>query len=401
MKTLMLLNAAYPADIRVEKEANALSANGIEVHLLCLRRKRESSEERIHDLFVYRIAGGKSNYSLAFWDIVMSVFFIHPLFFLAAKKMIEKHHFHVLHVHDLPLAGTAFALRKKFPGLKVVVDFHENYPDALRTWFQWKKNPVARIKNRLFLNPQRWARYERTACHKADHVVAVVDEMKQRLIAQYNIPEKGVTVVTNSESRSFASQTEKHNLYDHLSGKFIVTYSGGIGPHRGVDTAIEGMALLQQYPIYLVIVGSGSPDAMSVLKKLVHQHQLTKVEFKGHQPFQRFYSIMHEASVNIIPHHANEHTNHTVPHKLFQSMLAAKPLLVSSAAPLKRIVEQTQSGLVFEAGNPADFAKQILTLYNDPQLGNRLSANAWKAAGEGTLNWETDQRYLIDLYRNL
>lgn len=400
MTILMLLNAPYPADIRVKKEAQALVAAGFDVRLLCLRKKGERYTGWVDGLAVHRIDGGKSNYVLAFWDVVLSLFFFHPLFFRAARKILQSNPAHALHVHDLPLAGTALALKKKFPAVRVVVDFHENYPDALRTWFLWKRNPVARIKNFLFLNPDRWVRHERAACHHADHIIAVVNEMKDRLVLQYGMPPDRITVVTNSEDRSFVLQPKDPHVYRDLAGKFIVAYSGGIGPHRGVDTVIRGMAYLRNHPIHLVVVGSGSPDAMRRLANLVREHELTSVAFWGHQPFHRFYSIMHHAGVNVIPHHANDHTNHTVPHKLYQAMLAARPLLVSSAAPLRRIVEQTQSGLVFEAGNATDFAEKMLALYTNPDLCQVLGANGWKAAGTGTHNWEHDQQELIALYRN-
>ena len=92
---------------------------------------------------------------------------------------------------------------------------------------------------------------------------------------------------------------------------------------------------------------------------------------------------------------------HTVPHKLFQGMMAAKPLLVSSSVPLKRLVEQYQAGLVFSAGNPGDFAAKVLELYNNKELRARLGENGRRASLEGHLNWETTQRTLIQLYNSL
>jgi glycosyltransferase involved in cell wall biosynthesis len=110
---------------------------------------------------------------------------------------------------------------------------------------------------------------------------------------------------------------------------------------------------------------------------------------------------MHLADVNIIPHKSNEHTDNTIPHKLFQSMMSGRPLLVSSSDPLKRLVNSTSSGLVFEANNPQDFATKALMLYNDRKLGETLGANGRQITAEGTLNWDTEQQTFIRFYETV
>src|SRR5204862_2873088 len=140
---------------------------------------------------------GKNNYFLAFWDVLMSIFFVHLKFLNAGRKLLLKENIPVLHIHDLPLAGTALQLKKEL-GTKVVVDFHENYPEALKTWFKWKKNPIARIKNYLFMNPTRWTEFEKRASEQSDAIIAVVDEMKERITNEHHIKPEKITVVTNT-----------------------------------------------------------------------------------------------------------------------------------------------------------------------------------------------------------
>lgn len=397
----MLLNAPYPADIRVKKESDALIQAGFEVHLLCLRKKDQIKEETFEGIHVHRIDAGKNNYQLAFWDSVMSLNFIHPLFKSTAHKILSTEKINHIHVHDLPLAGTALSLKKKF-NIKVILDMHENYPEALRTWFKWKKNPIVRLKNALFMNPTHWTQLEREACESCDHIIAVVEEMKERIIQEHHISPAKITVVTNTEDLDFVKQNLDQSVYKTLTGKFILTYSGGIGPHRGVDIAIRGMQLLKDYEdIQLAIVGFGSPSVMNNLKQLVSDLELNNVHFFGYQPFSKFYSYMTLTGVNIIPHQSNGHTDNTVPHKLFQGMMAGKPVLVSSSAPLKRIVEACHSGLVFEAGNPHDFAAKVIHLYEHKQFREELGNNGITATLHGELTWEITQRTLIELYSTL
>ncbi len=395
----MLLNAPYPADIRVKKETEALIKAGFEIHLLCLRKQGQEAVQTVEGIKVHRIDAGKNNYQLAFWDVIMSMQFVHPVFKSAIKKLHSTEKFDCVHIHDLPLVGTALSLRAE-SGFKVIADMHENYPEALRTWFTWKKNPIVRLKNALFMNPERWTKFEKKACLESDHIIAVVDEMKQRLIQEHSAAENKITVITNSEDQAFIRQPLDRSVYDSLKEKFIITYSGGIGPHRGVDVAIEGMQYLKdQSQIQLAVVGFGSSSVMNSLQKLVSSHSLQNVHFFGYQPFSKFYSYMSLADVNVIPHQSNEHTDNTVPHKLFQGMMTGKPLLVSSSTPLKRLVEKYQSGLVFEAGNSRDFADKVLMLYNEPSLCKKLGDQGKQVTTEENVNWEHDQKELINLYK--
>lgn len=398
----MLLNAPYPSDVRVRKEASALIKAGHHVHLLCLRRKEEKFHTEEGGIKVTRIDAGKNNLQLAFWDAVMAISFLHPKFKRAIPPWVKQHNIQALHVHDLPLTGTALSLRSKLL-IPVIADFHENYPDGLKVWFHQKKHPIVRLKNWLFMNPSVWARHEKKASRESDHVVAVVDEMKHRLIRDYHISAERITVVTNSEEQEFLRQPDDPLIYKAYGEKFIITYSGNIGPHRGVDTVIQAMQYISEYPsVVFLIVGSGNKESMTHLSQLVTKtNTQNNVIFLGRQPSERFYSFMKYADANIIPHKSNSHTDHTVPHKLFQAMMVGKPLIVSSSAPLKRIVSQTNSGVIFEAENPRDLAGKIIELYKNKTLQATLGENGKKATLQGNLNWEHDGKKLAGLYATL
>ncbi len=398
----MLLNAPYPSDVRIKKETDALLASGFNVCLLCLRRAGEKKEERINGLLVQRLYAGTSNVQLAFWDVIMASIFIHPIFKRTIPNWIKKNSIKALHVHDLPLSGTALSIRKKTQ-IPVVLDFHENYPDALRVWFAWKKNPIARLKNKIFMNAERWTKLEKQASQECNYIIAVVDEMKERLLVDYSIANEKVTVVSNMEDKSFLDQPLDPSIYNAFNGKFIITYSGNIGPHRGVDTVIEAMGLLKNQPeVIFVIVGSGSDPVMNFLKNLTIKYDVKdRVLFLGRQPFQKFYSFMKYADANIIPHKSTRHTDNTVPHKLFQAMMVGKPLIVSSCAPLKRIVSAANSGVIFDADNAHDLAEKIKNLYPNKELQKQLGSNGVKATTEGTMNWEHEQKKLVSFYSAL
>jgi glycosyltransferase involved in cell wall biosynthesis len=398
---LMLLNAPYPEDIRLKKEIGTLAAKGYKIHLLCIRRPTEITTETIDGCTIHRINAGLEKYQLAFWDVLMSLFFVHPYFLVKAKRIIKQGKIELLHVHDLPLMGTALSLKKSSPQIKVVFDMHENYPEALPLWFSWKKGFVTRLKNRLFMSTKRWLKWERNAVEGADAILTVVDEMKATLVAKYGRSSK-VVVVSNTESPSFLSAAIDSSVYSAFEGKFIITYTGGIGPHRGVDTVIEAMALIPNKQAIFVVVGGGSGDAVTELRRQINKLGLQdRVFLLGHRPASTVPSYMRCANVNIIPHKKNAQNDNGVPHKLFQNMLAGRPLLVSSSPPLQRIVRETDCGLVFEAENPRALAEKIMELYHNPFEATRLANNGFIAASTGRYTWKNSAEVLCSVYSKL
>ena len=63
----MLLNAPYPSDVRVKKEASALIKAGYSVYLLCTRQENEPVHAEADGIKITRIDAGKNDYQLAFW----------------------------------------------------------------------------------------------------------------------------------------------------------------------------------------------------------------------------------------------------------------------------------------------------------------------------------------------
>jgi len=97
----------------------------------------------------------------------------------------------------------------------------------------------------------------------------------------------------------------------------------------------------------------------------------------------------------MIPQPAIESNNTTIPHKLFEYMLLGKPLVVSDAKPLARIVTEANCGKVFCSFDENDFASKIIELKNsETDYGNN-----GKKFVEEKYNWELrDEKALLKFY---
>ena len=400
----MVVDGSYPNDIRVRKEAEALVKAGKKVLVVSPAGKNDIKEEIINGVAVYRFGKNYTHFKKGIFDIIESIFNVNPFFYFYIKKVFKNYQIDFLHVHDLPLAGTCYLFKSKVKK-SLILDLHENYPEALKTWFLWKKNPFIRLKNSIFMNPVRWSKKEEKYCNKYDKIICVVDEMKEKLMLKFNVDTNKMFVVSNHEEKAFI-----HNFTENTSQKIIdkdafsITYVGGFGPHRGLDTAIKGMVtVVETIPnAILFLVGKGSVDVENKLKEIVKENKIDDhVKFIGYRPFKEVSAIMSASSINIIPHNADEHTNNTIPHKLFQIMLSKSLLMVSSCKPLKRIVEKYDAGLVFEAGNPKDFSDKVIEAFTNFESIRSKTENAYNAVMEKGENWDTESLKLIDLYNKM
>lgn len=398
----MVLESTFPPDIRVEKEVKELVKKGYLVHLLCLKEKNKPVKEEIDGLVVHRLVEYHNKLHEYVIKTLAILTFVNLSWKPKIKQYVEDNNIQYVHVHDLPLVNTAVSACADFSQVKVIADLHENYPAAVEQWGLFDKG-IKRLFSVFINNYRRWSAHEATVLLKVDHIIAVVEEMQERLLKAAKISGEKVTVVSNYEGADFVEQaTIDQKLIDRYQGSFNVLYIGGFGPHRGLDTAIGGMAYLKGMPIKLLLVGKGKKVVEDSLHELVKKNALQdQVEFVGWQPKEKVVSYMKAASVCVVPHASNEHTDNTIPHKLFQYMMVGKPVVVSSCKPLARVVKSANSGLIFEAGDSKLFAEAIRKLYQDESLCNQYAENGINSTLTGIYGWETQGEKLVALYDSL
>ncbi len=402
----MLLETDYPKDIRVRKEAESLVSEGLEVVVITPWKKGMARKEVINGVNVHRIGKDYTFKRKGITDILSAVFFINGLFYWKLKKIIGEYSIEHLHVHDLPLTKTALKFRKDIPG-KIVLDSHENYPELLEGWFMTKKSFFVNLKNKLLFSPSRWRRYEKRVLPKVDYLITVIDEMRTKFIANYNLDESKVLVVSNYEKLEFAELSEELEIdpdFEFEEGCFHIVYVGGIGPMRGLDTVIRAISQLKSKnsDTKLVILGSGNPSYVGELKSLAIRLEVEQeVCFLGYKDFHMVNYYMQKADVNIIPHVRNGHTDYTIPHKLFQIFLSKASLLVSSCKPLKRIVEGCEGGWVFEASSVSNLVEKVEEIRSSSKEEIvRRQENAFEAAMK-KYNWDSEGKELASFYASL
>jgi len=391
----MVLEGTYPPDVRVRKEARAL-ADEHDLSLLCLR-DGDPERETVEALDVHRFEWNARSLPARAVNRAFYLFrSFAPIWYRRIDRFAAERDLDALHVHDLPLVGTAMRVARE-RDLRLVADLHENYPAAVRQ-YRAEKSRLDRLRARLLRPIGRVEAAERAAMD-ADAVLTPVEEGRDHYTEDCGADPDRVHVVGNTVDLSaFDLDPEPADV-----DGFVVSYVGSFGPHRGLETLVDAMpALARAVPdARLLLVGSGSDRYERGLRERVAERGVAdRVTFTGWVEFEAVPGYVAASDVCAVPHRRTEHTETTVPHKLFQYMALARPVLVTDVGPLGRIVREADCGVVVADGDGEGAAEALAGLAGDPERARRLGENGQRAV-DARFNWARDAERLRAAYRSL
>ena len=399
--TLHFYNRSFPPEIRLEKESIALADAGHKITILTQRTSSEQLEQEKYSKNFY-IKRVKINPLSGYKNVVSRFSLFFSNYIPQLKNFIEFERPDVLHVHDLGPIPTVLEVAKEY-NLPVIADLHENMPAAL---VAWRRNDpiVKRFIRSISLNYRVWRWHEARALSKCHKILVVVPEAAERLY-RYGIPKSEILVVSNTEDettfKNYPEQADQ-SILNKYNNKFVVSYIGGLGPHRGIDTTLKSLPYIRnKIPNFkLLVVGANDEQIKNIIAEAKSFEMEKYVSVVGWQPFERVNSYVMASNVCLVPHNNFEHTQTTVPHKLFQYMICKKPVLVSDCKPLKRIVEETNAGSVFRANDSKDLAAKLIKMHESPDK-LILMGECGKKAALGKYAWRNDAKKLVQMYSEL
>ena len=388
MKILMILDREFPPDIRVENEIESLVLNGHNVHIACYTQKNKPLLEVYNNYTIHRKKISRFIYKSSIACLLFPFYF--NFWRLFVTKLVEKHKYDIIHIHDLPLAIIGNEIKKKYQ-IPFIIDLHENWPAYLRI-----SKHTQSFLGKILSNNKQWIKYEKKCVSLADRVIVVVDEAKERL-KRITLQAEKIIIVSNTlnlkEISSLQNKTDKNYI--------TLFYGGGINYHRGLQSVIKAMGKIvaQNKKVRLWIVGDGSYK--SELEEMTAKMNLTHfVKFFGFKPYKKMLDLLSQSDIALIPHLVSDHTNSTIPHKLFQYMFYEKPIIASECLPIKRILDETKTGISYDPNNTKNLSDIVLDIVNNQEKYSFMEENG-KLWVEKKYNWDFDQDYLLKLYSSL
>jgi glycosyltransferase involved in cell wall biosynthesis len=393
MRIGMILDAPFPPDLRVEKEAISLLQDGHEVILFCLDYSDSAAQEVHKGIKIARYKSNVIEYKLSALAYTLPVY--HWLMITKLKKFTSTFKPDVLHIHDMVIAEAALTVAEQL-GLKSILDLHENRPEIMKEYLHLQKFP-----GKYIIDLKIWARKQVDLVKRADNIIVVTELAKNSLSKETGKRPDKIVVVPNTPSIDFLSHHIESSIIDRMQGTFNLLYIGDTSARRGIIDAIEAVNSLKDVikNIRLWIIGKSSFDPYA--KQVVQKLDIVKfVQFEGWQPERLFPSYITGSHICLSPLKRNVHHDTTFANKIFQYMSLGRPTLVSDCTAQAELITDENCGLVHEAGNIESLSNCIIKLFENEKLRESMGENA-KAAVINKWNWEFTSLSLVELYKNL
>ncbi len=170
------------------------------------------------------------------------------------------------------------------------------------------------------------------------------------------------------------------------SGPPRILYVGSLDAGRGVRVLVKAMAsIVREVDAQLVLAGSMAPKFEQALREGIRELALEdKIDVLGPVDHDQIPMLLATATVCVVPAAADLTPNPTVvyPTKLLEYMACRCAIVAPRRETVAQVVDHNQEALLFEPGDPADLARQVLRLIAEPALRERLAQNAYERVRE-------------------
>lgn len=362
--------------LRVERLAEALAARGHEVELIAyhVADGPQSLRVPVHRIFrrpvYWRMPVGPSFRKLALYDPALS---------WKLSRVLAGGRFDVIHAHHVEglLVALPPRLRHRMP---LVYDAHTMLAAELPSY-------ATGLTRSAFAALGRWL--DGTLPRRADHVVAVTTDIRDRLVRAHGLDPDRITVVTNGvETGCFPADTPP--LED---GLVRLIYSGTLAPYQNVDLLLEAFAQARRTrpDLRLCFSVSSSFEPYEAAARRLGVREAIEVLADG---FGELPLRLAQSAIAVLPRVSCP----GIPQKLLNYMAAGKAIVASAGSA--KVLEHGRTGLVVADGDVSGFAAALLRLAGDPQLGKELGRRARETV-EREFSWEGAAERLEPVYARL
>jgi D-inositol-3-phosphate glycosyltransferase len=188
-------------------------------------------------------------------------------------------------------------------------------------------------------------------------------------------------------------------------GKFIVLQLGRMVPRKGIDTVIEGMALLRQQhdidAMLLVVGGESGPSARTDTPELARLRSLARhlgvgahVQFAGRKDRNelRYYYSAADAFVTAPWYEPFGITP-------VEAMACARPVIGADVGGIKSTVIDGVTGFLVPVRDPQAVAERLAALHADPELARAMGDEGMRRAYQ-YFTWSSVARQAAAIYES-
>ena len=243
------------------------------------------------------------------------------------------------------------------------------------------------------------ARTQTYVARNADAVAAIAKPMLDDLKAR-GIPANRLFHVPNGvDTGRFGptSRDEPLALELDLIDRPVFGFFGSLYRYEGISWLIRAAAQLRlrghKFSILIVGRGEDRPAIEDAIRGCNAASYVRSLDHVPHEQIARYYSVV---DVTVYPRRSLRLTELVTPLKPLEAMALGKPVLASAVGGIRELVDDENTGLLFEPENISDFCRQAERMIVSPALRESLSQR-----GRDFVVRERDWGILAQRYRQI
>jgi glycosyltransferase involved in cell wall biosynthesis len=310
---------------------------------------------------------------------------LHPVTLWRAFRACLNQKCDVVHCHE-PDALLIGVLTKFLKGKRVIYDIHEHWPSEIPFDLGI---PNATVLTRV-LEPML-SRGEILLSRFADAKIAVSESVAERFGRNGTLP----VIVSNYSVAGPVPPAPQAGR-----SRNVVYMAGNMQLFHGIRECIQAMSkVAATVPgVTLTLVGNIREDIGAIAAKTDPRPEIT---LTGYLPYQEMYETLRKGSIGLLvfqPDYYNAYIG--LPNKLFDYMLCGLPVVASDFPEIRKVVGETECGVLVDPTDPDAIAEAIVYLLEHPDEARRMGENGRKAVLE-RYNWGEMEKRLLEVYRQV
>ncbi|SNS24822.1 glycosyltransferase family 4 protein [Tropicimonas sediminicola] len=361
--------------IRVERLTEAFVTLGHDVELVTYHI---GETDRAQPFPVHRILGGHATGTLSPGPKPQKLLWYDPSLVRLLRRRIAERPPDVLYAHHFEGVLVAAAARGKRP-IPIVYDAHTMLASELPTYhFAPLKSASRRVGRYL----------DRAIPARADHIVTVTVDIRSRLVEEHGFDPSRITVAMNGVEADVFSAIRRDAVEPDT-----VVYTGTLSNYQGFEDLLRAFRIARSSlpDLRLKVYSNASFTSHGRLAESLGVADAVDVE---RDDFTALPGHLARGALAALP---RSHCD-GIPQKLLNYMAAGMPIVAFQGSA--KVLGDGRTGMVVQNGDVDAFADAIVTLSKQPELAERLGANA-RADVLGRMTWEAAARRCQSVFDRL
>jgi len=266
--------------------------------------------------------------------------------------------FDVVFASSPPLfVGIAGWLSARLTDAQFIFDIRDTWPEVAVA--------MGALSNPLAISAAE--ELERFIYNRADGITAVTDSFCEHISERVDGDPPIRRVMNGTVPEIFNRDDQRATKRAELGvqDKFVVLYAGNHGLAQGLPHIVEAAASIPSgTDVQFVMVGSG--PVKSELVDEAHRRDLDTIQFVDRVPLEEAAAYMAASDALLVPLEDHNIYKQFIPSKLFDSMAAGKPVLLSVDGEARTILDKADAGLYYPPENAKELTEHVAWLAAHP-----------------------------------